>query len=81
MKARGTGGQNAKRNSNRHCRQPRRVIAAPDQAAELAPKEAHEAMEEAIKTSPSARCWTLKKRLPETQALFAAAMALHRGNN
>ncbi|MDX9688982.1 MAG: hypothetical protein RBT70_00755 [Alphaproteobacteria bacterium] len=48
------------------------------EAAELA-KEAHEAMEEGNQNLAIGTVLDFEKRLPETQALYAAAMALHRG--
>ncbi|MDD3371536.1 MAG: hypothetical protein PHE27_06905 [Alphaproteobacteria bacterium] len=48
-------------------------------AATLA-KEAHEAMEQDNQNLAIGTVLDFEKRLPEAQALFAAAMALHRGN-
>lgn len=50
------------------------------EAAELA-KEAQEAMQDGNQNLAIGTVLDFEKRLPETQALFAAAMALHRGNN
>jgi hypothetical protein len=50
------------------------------EAAALA-KEAQEAMEQGKQNLAIGTVLDFEKRLPETQALFAAAMALHRGNN
>ncbi len=49
------------------------------EAAELA-KEAHKAMEEGNQNLAIGTVLDFEKRLPETQALFAAAMALHQGS-
>ena len=50
------------------------------EAAALA-KEAQEAMEQDNQNLAIGTVLDFEKRLPEAQALFAAAMALHRGNN
>ena len=50
-----------------------------NEAATLA-KEAHEAMEQDNQNLAIGTVLDFEKRLPEAQALFAAAMALHRGN-
>ena len=50
------------------------------EAAALA-KEAHEAMEQDNQKLAIGTVLDFERRLPEAQALFAAAMALHRGNN
>lgn len=49
------------------------------EAAMLA-KEAHEAMEQDNQNLAIGTVLDFERRLPEAQALFAAAMALHRGN-
>jgi len=50
------------------------------EAATLA-KLAHEAMKDNNQKLAIGTVLDFEKRLPEAQALFAAAMALHRGNN
>ena len=50
------------------------------QAAELA-KQAHEAMEQGEQNLAIGTIIDFERLLPETQALYNAAMALHRGRN